>query len=135
MKITESTLKNIINEEIAKMIEEGWFDRLRARTAGGLKSMGGKAKGALQRGVGKVATAVGSKEAGAALQKKGEETSASAAAKGTGVRIKTILNTHVKEMENDLAKLGLAEDDDVIEAMTQLRASLANAIQRSQGTA
>lgn len=133
MRLTETTLRQIVNEEIQQMIDEGWFDRMRARTAGGMRSIGGRAKGALQRGVGKLATAVGGDDVGAALQKKGAETATAAVGKATGVKIKTILNTHVKEMTKDLDKLGLSGDEDVKNAMGQLRRSLDNAIRRSDG--
>ena len=133
MKLSESRLRQIVNEELQQMIDEGWFDRLRARTAGGMRSLGGKAKGAMQRGVGKLATAVGGDDVGAALQKKGDETATAARGKATGVKLKTIFATHVKEMSKDLDKLGLSDDEDVKNAMGQLRRSLDNAIRRSDG--
>jgi len=34
VKLTESQLKQIVQEEIDQMIEEGWLDRLRARASG-----------------------------------------------------------------------------------------------------
>ncbi len=48
MKITESQVRQIINEEIQQMIEEGFFDRLRAKAAGLQpgKAIGSRAKAA-----------------------------------------------------------------------------------------
>ncbi len=55
MKLTESQLKQIVQEEIDQMIEEGWLDRLRARASG----VGRGARGVGQRlkGIGKYAAA------------------------------------------------------------------------------
>ena len=70
MKITESKLKNIIDEEIQAMIDNGEIDeniltRLKARAKGGLQGLAGKALSAAG------ATQAGSELQTAAARKKG----------------------------------------------------------------
>ena len=47
MEITESKLKTIIDEEIEAMIDEGVLDRLKAKGAGAMSGLAGKAAGKL----------------------------------------------------------------------------------------
>ena len=59
MKLAESQLKDLINEEIQLMIEngeidEGWLDRLGARYADAKAGLGAQAKGLGQRVAGAV---------------------------------------------------------------------------------
>jgi len=58
MKITESQLRQLVDEEIALMVEngeidEGWLDRLRAKASG----LGGRARAGASRLAGKAAGA------------------------------------------------------------------------------
>jgi hypothetical protein len=50
MRLTESQLKQIVQEEIDQMIEEGWLDRMRARMSGA--GRGGRAAGERVSGAG-----------------------------------------------------------------------------------
>ena len=47
MNITEAELKTIIDEEIEAMIDEGVLDRLKAKGAGAMSGLAGKAAGKL----------------------------------------------------------------------------------------
>ena len=53
MKLTEAQLKQMIEEEIDQMIEEGWLDRLRSRTSGAGQTVG--AIGKRIKGIGQFA--------------------------------------------------------------------------------
>jgi len=55
VKLTESQLKQIVQEEIDQMIEEGWLDRLRARASGA--GRGARGVGQRLKGIGKYAAA------------------------------------------------------------------------------
>lgn len=98
-----------------QLIEEGWWDRVKARTAG----VAGGAKPAVRigagvaSGLGKVAGAF-SPDAGKALQKVGAEGRRKVAAAGQTSKISSVLNSKrnsitklANDIINDLNKLGL----------------------------
>jgi len=117
MKITESELKNIIDEEIQAMIDsgemdEGVLDRLKARAAGGLQGLAGKALSKIG------ATASGEEIQVAARRKKG-----AVVLQGYSKKIDAM----VDGMVNDLKKLGLdiqaAELKPVKQALSAVKSS------------
>ena len=124
MKITESQLKQIIDEEIMAMIEngeidEGVLDRLKARGAGALSKVGSAvgaakqtlgskvtgAKAAVGRAVGADVTDL--EKAQAAQQQAAADTKAAGADKAAATRTLSILNSHLRSMVTDLEKLGI----------------------------
>ena len=97
MKITESELKTIIDEEIEAMIEngdidEGVLDRLKARASGGLQGLAGKALSKMG------ATGAGAEIQVAARRKKGAVVLSGYSKK---------IDAMVDGMADDLKKLGL----------------------------
>tara|TARA_A100001011_G_scaffold165694_1_gene174352 strand:+ start:2107 stop:2565 length:459 start_codon:yes stop_codon:yes gene_type:complete len=149
MKITESQLKQIIDEEIVAMIEngeidEGILDRLKAR-ASGLKTKAGTAMGAAKQSLGaKVkgaqAAAVGALGGDATQLKKDQATQQQAAAaqkaaganKAKAQRAASILNSHLKALVTDLTKLGVNPDQpDVKKAVAALQQAVSVSTQRT----
>ena len=100
-----------------KLIDEGILDRMKARGAGakaGIKSIGGRLKGAAQTGVGKMASAVGGDAAGQQLQQMGQATTAGAKAQSLDAKSLSLVNSHIQKLNavlknftNDLDKLGM----------------------------
>ena len=150
MKITESQLKQLIDEEIMLMIEngeidEGVLDRLKARAAG-VKSKVGSAVGAAKQTIGsKVsgakAAAVGAlggdaaalKQQQAAQQQAAADTKAAGARKAGGQRAASILQSHLSAMVKDLQKLGVPlQRPDVKKAIASLQQAVNNATAQAQ---
>ena len=150
MKITESQLKQLIDEEIMLMIEngeidEGVLDRLKARAAG-VKSKVGSAVGAAKQTIGsKVsgakAAAVGAlggdaaalKQQQAAQQAAAADTKAAGARKAGGQRAASILQSHLSAMVKDLGKLGVPlQRPDVKKAIAALQQAVNNATAQAQ---
>ena len=132
MKLTKEQLNGIVHEELQSMIEsgeieEGWIDRMGARMKGGMTRAGGAMKGLAQRGVGAAASALGQKDIGDQLAATGKETGDAAKSAGQQRKIQAILSTHIKELNTDLTKLGVADDPKVVAALEALE----NAIRRS----
>ena len=131
MKITESELKNIIDEEIQAMIDNGEIDeniltRLKARAKGGLQGLAGKAISKLG------GTQAGAEIQSAANRKKGAVVLADYSKK---------IDAMVAGMVKDLEKLGLdIQADDlkpVKQALGSVRASntrLKNLLPQLAGT-
>ena len=117
MKITESELKTIIDEEIQAMIDggeidEGVLDRLKARATGGLQGLAGKALSKMG------ATGAGEDVQVAARRKKGAVVLSGYSKK---------IDAMVDGMVNDLKKLGLdiqaAELKPVKQALSAVKSS------------
>jgi len=124
MKITENQLKQIIDEEIQTMvdngeIDEGMLDRLKARGSSALSKAGSAVKGA---GQSLGAKYTGAKAAGAEFlggdvkklrgqqadqEKAAADTKTQGADKAEATKTLSILNSHLKAMVNDLTKLGI----------------------------
>lgn len=119
MKITESQLKQIIDEEIISMfengeIDEGVLDRLKARGAGAISKLKTGAKGIVQKGAASAMGAAAKLGAGDAatkaatsLNKAAADTKAAGADQADATKTLSILNSHLKAMVNDLTKLGI----------------------------
>ena len=117
MKITESELKTIIDEEIEAMIEngdidEGVLDRLKARASGGLQGLAGKALSKMG------ATGAGAEIQVAARRKKGAVVLSGYSKK---------IDAMVDGMLEDFEKLGLdiqaAELKPVKQALSAVKSS------------
>ena len=153
MKITESQLKQIIDEEIMSMIEngeidEGVLDRLKAR-ASGLKSKVGSAVGAAKQTLGSKVTgakaaiggAVGAdtsklKQQQAAQQQAAADTKAAGADKAAATRTLSILNSHLKSMVTDLEKLGIDLNTPGVKgAVASLQKAVGGSIAKTAGAA
>tara|TARA_Y100000817_G_C16789838_1_gene514564 strand:+ start:197 stop:754 length:558 start_codon:yes stop_codon:yes gene_type:complete len=131
MNLTEEQLKQIIDEEIAQAIEEGVLDRIRARLSGAGQTGAGLARRA--RGMAQYA------RTGEAPSTAGEIGGAY-----TGGKVVKILNLHkakfdkaigkslpklaaklqatLKDFQNDVKKLGIADDPGVQAAVKELNA-------------
>tara|TARA_E500000331_G_scaffold92430_1_gene88517 strand:+ start:1052 stop:1507 length:456 start_codon:yes stop_codon:yes gene_type:complete len=149
MKITENQLKQIIDEEIQAMIEngdidEGMLDRLKARGAGALSKVGsavGSAKQSLGAKVSGAKAAVGSavganvddlKKTQAAQQQAAADTKAAGANQAKAKRAASILNSHLKALVTDLTKLGVNPDQpDVKKAVAALQQAVNVSTQRA----
>ena len=123
MKITEEQLNRLIQEEIDQAIEEGWMDRLKARSKGAgsrlkgaASGLGAKAAGALgaETAAGEMAAAQAAKQAGAA----GEEA-------------KSLMRSHHKKIEKvvngmivDAKKLKLLADPEMKKALASAKSSV-----------
>ena len=117
MKITETELKNIIDEEIEAMIESGDIDesvltRLKAKAAGGLQGLAGKALSKLG------ATGVGGEIELAAKRTKGASVMKSYSKK---------INGMVSGMVNDLEKLGLDVNSPELKPVKQALSAIKSA--------
>lgn len=150
MKITESQLKQLIDEEIIAMIESGEIDesvlsRLKARAAG-VKSKVGSAVGAAKQTLGSKVTGAKAAVAGklgadtadlrqkqAAQQQAAAATKAAGARKAGGQRAASILQSHLTAMVKDLQKLGVPlERPDVKKAIASLQQAVNNATAQAQ---
>ena len=114
MKITESELKNIIDEEIQTMIDNGEIDeniltRLKARAKGGLQGLAGKAISKLG------GTQAGAEIQSAAKRKKGAVVMADYSKK---------IDAMVAGMVKDLEKLGLDIQTDELKPLKQALGSV-----------
>jgi type VI protein secretion system component VasK len=114
MKITESELKNIIDEEIQAMIDNGEIDeniltRLKARAKGGLQGLAGKAISKLG------GTQAGAEIQSAANRKKGAVVLADYSKK---------IDAMVAGMVKDLEKLGLDIQADSLKPVKQALGSV-----------
>ena len=114
MKITESELKNIIDEEIQAMIDNGEIDeniltRLKARAKGGLQGLAGKAISKLG------GTQAGAEIQSAANRKKGAVVFADYSKK---------IDAMVAGMVKDLEKLGLDIQADSLKPVKQALGSV-----------
>lgn len=138
MKMTESELKQIIQEEIDQMIEEGFLDRLRARASG----VGRGASGVAQRARGTARYAA----TGEAPTTKGSVGGAYAAGKAGKIitlhgrklrkalrKSQTAVMDRLKDFKNDVQKLDLdkAETDvfqdlytDILEVVAKLEKAI-----------
>ena len=153
MKITESQLKQIIDEEIVSMIEngeidEGVLDRLKAR-ASGLKSKVGSAVGAAKQTLGSKVTGAKAAVAGAldadttklkqkqaAQQQAAADTKAAGADKAAATKTLSILNSHLKAMVNDLTKLGIDLNQPGVKgAVANLQKAVSGTIAKRAGAA
>jgi hypothetical protein len=129
MKLTKERLDKIVYEEIQNLVEdgiidEGWIDRLGARAKGGLARVGSRVKGVGMKAAGGLAKMAGEKELGAKLTARGKETSAGGAEAAKQARIRSILSVHIKELNNDLTKLGVANDPKVMDALEYLERAI-----------
>ncbi len=149
MKITENQLKQIIDEEIQAMIEngdidEGMLDRLKARGAGALSKVGsavGSAKQSLGAKVTGAKAAVGDfvgadtdklKDKQAAQQQTATDTKAAGVNKAKATKAASILNSHLKALVTDLNKLGVNIDQpDVKKAIAALQQAVNVSTERS----
>jgi len=144
MKITENQLKQIIDEEIQAMIEngdidEGMLDRLKARGSGAISKMKSGAKGMVQKGAAGAMGVAAKLGAGDAATKAADElTQAAADTKAAGAnqakakRAASILNSHLKALVNDLNKLGVNIDQpDVKKAIAALQQAVNVSTERS----
>ena len=122
MKLAESQLKDLINEEIQLMIEngeidEGWLDRLGARYAGAKAGLGAQAKGLGQRVAGAVKGGVAGVKGDVAGFEKAVATTAAGKASMTGAAEKAqamkawkLLSGKLKDLQKDLIALKLDLD-------------------------
>tara|TARA_R110000824_G_scaffold197409_4_gene380829 strand:- start:955 stop:1338 length:384 start_codon:yes stop_codon:yes gene_type:complete len=120
MKITESQLRQLVQEEIDEMVDEGIFDRLKARGSGAMAGLKDRAKAAAL-GLGGRVAALGDEEAGEAVKAKAGEMKAGASEKAAGARKKSIVNSRVKELVKDLEKLGIKPSHRLKSAITNLQ--------------
>tara|TARA_R100000008_G_scaffold19975_1_gene10298 strand:+ start:10012 stop:10437 length:426 start_codon:yes stop_codon:yes gene_type:complete len=141
MKITESRLKELIEEEIAQMIEsgeidEGILDRLKARGAGAMTKMKGAGRGMLQKGLGAVAGAAGEEEMAAKMKGKAADTAAATAGKAEAQKMLSLMNSHLANIQKDLKKLGIDPTTPGIKgALTALQRAVSGTIAKKAGAA
>ena len=127
MQITESELKQIIADEISEFLQsdqldEGWLDRLKARSAGGIKDrvrsyrQGRAAKKMDYLGAEYAADDIRSSQAGVQAGIKGKE-ALSLMQNHSGKIVKA-----VEGMIQDAEKLGLLEQPEIKEQLRAIRA-------------
>jgi len=133
-----------------QLIEEGLWDRMKARGAGAggsIKSLGTRAKGLAQSATGKVAGALGAKSAAKELQAAGKASQQSASQRGMDARAMQLINSHVAkieraifDMQNDINKKGFLDlnkaDPNIkagIEAIQKATTTLKNALNPTYG--
>lgn len=125
MKLTESELNQIIQEEIHLAIEEGLWDQFRARQ----KSMGSRAAAWGSEKVGKGFGKIGAKGTAASFAGGAEELRGIARGK-EGLHLLSAhtkkIQKKIKDMLADAAKLGLTNEPTI-------KAALQSMIQASQG--
>ena len=123
MKITESELKSIIDEEIEAMLQNGEIDeniltRLKARAKGGLQGLAGKAL-----------SKIGATRSGAELQTVAARKKGASVLKDYSKKIDGILSA----MINDLDKLGLDIKSDALRPVRQAVSSVKSSNTRLKG--
>ena len=114
--------------EAYEQIEEGIFSRAKARVAG----VAGSAKDAIQRGrgqvqkvAGRVAAAAGATKVGADIQDAGQAKVDAGQGGGADAKIKSITASIMKGVLDDLTKLGLDGNPEVVgEIQTALEGAL-----------
>jgi len=111
-EITESQLREMAAEELQLMVEngeidEGVFGRMATRAKAGAAGLGGKFKGAAQKGVGKLAGVAGMEKVAAQAQKAGEKTQATAIGKSEAIKAVRTVKVHMNALKTDLDKLGV----------------------------
>ena len=130
MKLTESKLQELVLEELELMVEngeldEGFLDRLKARAAGAGEKLKGSAKSAVQRGVGAVQGAIGDKGDAERTRRKAQLTKYASGQAATNKQALSVMKSYakktdklkkatgkvLKELMNDLKKLGLKTED------------------------
>jgi hypothetical protein len=134
MKITENQLKQIIDEEIQAMvksgeIDEGFLDRMKARGSGAISKMKTGAAGMVQKGLGSALGAAGkmgagdvATKAGADLKQAAADAKTAGATKAKATKAASILNSHLKALNDDLEILGVNLDQpDVKKAIAALQ--------------
>tara|TARA_B100000700_G_scaffold191758_1_gene211196 strand:- start:1347 stop:1787 length:441 start_codon:yes stop_codon:yes gene_type:complete len=119
MKMTKNELADLVTEELVRMVEngeldEGFLDRLKARGAGVGSKLKGAARGAVQKGLGGIASAAGEDEMAAKMRDKAGETKAAAAKAAGGKQAASLLKGKARkakamadDLKNDIAKLGV----------------------------
>ena len=125
IKITESNLKELVEQEIQLMIEtgeidEGFLDRMRARGASAITKIKGASRGALQKGLGALAGAAGEEEMAATMKGAATSTAATTKAAAHQAEIKSILGKNLRNLESDLINLDIADDPRVRVAFTAI---------------
>ena len=142
MKITESEIKQLIDEEIQAMIEsgeidEGILDRLKARASGVGSKIAGAGRGAIQKGLGAIASVGGEEEMAQTMRDRAAATKAGAADKALAKKTLSILQSHLRSLAKDLKKLGLDTDSAGIkQALSGLQRAVATqSLNRRAGTA
>ena len=149
MKVTKEELSKIILEEIHLMFEsgeinEGVFDRLKARASGLGTKLGGAARGAVQSGLGGLASAAGEKDIASRLKARASDTRADAAYQAAGQQGASLVGGKLKKIQklnadlvNDVKKLGLQNEEGVansIAALGQAMRALQDNLARHLGT-
>ena len=134
MKVTKKILSEIIDEEINLMIEngeldEGFLDRMKARASGVGTKVKGYARQKVQQGLGGIADMAGEEEMGKSMRQKAAATKAGAYDKSKAQKTLSILNSHLKNLTNDLQKLGIdLEGSEAKEALHGLKRAVAGSI-------
>jgi len=103
--------------EAYQSIEEGLFSRAKARVAGAAgaaKDAVQRGKGQVQKAAGKAASAVGAERLGAEVQAAGQEKIDSGQGSGDAAKKASISASIIKGVEDDLTKLGLDGDPEVV---------------------
>ena len=125
MKISQQELEQIIKEELDTAIDEGWLDRLSARTKGVGASVGQRFKAKRKE--------LGGKLAGGKDVERGAHQASSmrgqAAQMKKAKQTQVIVGNHLKKLSNDLEKLGLGDQQSVKSAIGQLQKAVAQAAQ------
>ena len=140
MKLTESEIKNLIDEEIQAMIDsgeidEGIYDRLKARASGVGTKLKGAGRGMIQKGLGAVASVAGEDEMAQKMADKSAATKAGTADKALAKKTLSILNSHLANLNKDLKKLGIdpASQPGIRQALSGLERAVAGSISRRAG--
>ena len=109
-----------------EIVEEGLFDRLKARgsqAVGAVKGMGQQALGGAQQLAGKAVSAIGGSEAGKEIIKAGEKKVSQGSVMGDIAKYESYVKNTVDTTLNDLKKLNMQVRDE-----NKLRVDLTNAI-------
>ena len=112
MKITETQLRDMALEELTAMMEngeidEGMMDRLKARASGVGTKLKGGARGMVQKGLGALAGVAGEDDMASQMKDKAAATKGATADKALAKKTISILQSHIKDIQNDLQKLGI----------------------------
>ena len=125
MNISKEELEQIIKEEIDTAVEEGILDPAywSAHAKGAAAGLGKRAKALRTALGGKIAGGeVGAQAKTAAAAMKGQAADASKAK-----RTEVIVGAHMRRLQKDLQKLGLADQNSVKSALGQLAAAVRQA--------